>query len=130
MRQRTATLILPDRSRSSCSPRGSKPDMGQRIASWGLALAVWALAPQPGVAQPASSASTCFEILPAERNVVPASPILLNKCTGSTYVLTRKRSRYEWVPIGRREGPRPVPKPAKETSGRKCFYFDGREFCE
>ena len=98
-------------------------------------ISVFALLPSSAMAQSAAPASSCFEILPAMPNVVPTSPILLNKCTGSTHVLRRVergkgRVGYEWLPIEMQEAQQAPERPAKTSSGRKCFSFDGRQFCE
>ena len=101
-------------------------------------------APLPG------SRTECFELVAARPGAIPGAPMLINKCAGTTYVLTRQgrpgqNSRadpdpsYAWVPIaiiekpakpelvpalkGKREG-------AKAASGKKCFTYDNRSFCE
>lgn len=91
----------------------------------------------------------CFELVAVQLGVIPGAPMLINKCTGITYVLTRRgnpgqrpknnsTSSYVWVPIdvvdkpGRRDVV-PVPeikKGAKVGSGKKCFTYDNRTFCE
>jgi hypothetical protein len=105
------------------------------ILTSSILLGLCALTPSFVVAQPAAQGVSCFEIIPAVRNGLPASSILLNKCSGTTHVLTRvdrgkARAGYEWVPIGTREAHQPPQKPAKTSAGRKCFSFDGREFCQ
>jgi hypothetical protein len=78
---------------------------------------------------PPPAEGACFEIaFPAPGNL-PAGPILLNKCTGATHILTRfDRGKsgitYEWVPVAVR-----APPDASAKAGRKCFTFDGRHFC-
>jgi hypothetical protein len=67
-----------------------------------------------------------------------ADAILLNRCSGETWLLVRTHKAdhvYRWRPIAidRAEiavplSPPPVPTIAKPTA--KCFVFDGRQFCE
>ncbi len=107
------------------------------VSGAGLALLLGVLRP---AAMPAALAEPlqgppCYELLPAEANVLPASPILINKCTGQTYVLARARSgaAYQWVPIAVGDGKdvKPAPKgTGSAPAGRKCFSFDGRHFCQ
>ena len=89
----------------------------------------------PALARADDPAPACFQMLPATPDTLPGSPMLLNKCTGDTYVLSRvrykKKSRvrtiYRWVPIaiGDRQA-QPVP---KVSGGENCFEFNGRRFC-
>ena len=92
----------------------------------------------------------CFELVAARAGTIPGAPMLINKCAGTTYVLTRQgksgeSSRaapdpsYAWVPIAIIEKPvkaesAPVLKSkreeAKAASGKKCFTYDNRTFCE
>jgi hypothetical protein len=69
---------------------------------------------------------------------LPGAPLLINKCTGQTYVLTRvtvhRKSAgpytYRWQPIAVSDTPEAAPKPATAApTGHKCFSFDGRQFC-
>jgi hypothetical protein len=77
-------------------------------------------------------------MLPAEANTLPGSPMLINKCTGQTYVLARVPPKekgtaghaYQWQPIAMADGPEVKSKPATAApAGHKCFSFDGRQFC-
>jgi hypothetical protein len=94
------------------------------------AFILCALTSLPAASQaPPPPESPCFEIaFPAPGNL-RTGPILLNKCTGATHILTRvDRGKggvtYEWVPIVTRSPP-----DASARAGRKCFAFDGRQFC-
>jgi hypothetical protein len=64
--------------------------------------------------------------------------MLINKCTGQTYVLTRVPGKekvttgpaYRWQPIAMGDGAEVKPQPATAApAGQKCFSFDGRQFC-
>jgi hypothetical protein len=64
--------------------------------------------------------------------------MLINKCTGQTYVLTRVTAKdkrtagqtYLWQPIAIADGVESRLKPATAApAGHKCFAFDGRQFC-
>jgi hypothetical protein len=108
-----------------------------RILLWVALLAVLAVAPPPAMAQSAP-ATACFEMFPAETNAPPGMPLLINKCTGETYLLARVPSKakssaggYRWVPIGVSDGKDEKPVPAAgPPAGRKCFSFEGRHFCQ
>ena len=109
-------------------------------------LLAWVLALLPVVAMAQSAppapaaAGACYEMYPAEANTLPGSPMLINKCTGQTYVLARVPpspkgkpiggQTYRWMPIGMSDGPEVKPGPAAAPAGRKCFSFDGRHFCQ
>jgi hypothetical protein len=87
----------------------------------------------------------CFDIVRPATDMA-AGAILLNRCTGETWLLVRSRNRngkafvYRWHPIGRGTmkvaaippsapvAPR-VRLPASPNSDR-CFTFSGRRFCE
>jgi hypothetical protein len=83
------------------------------------------------IAQSAPSVPTggaCYEMLPAEANTLPGSPMLINKCTGQTYVLTRVPGKekattghaYRWQPIAMDDGAEVKPQPATAApAGRK-----------
>jgi hypothetical protein len=84
----------------------------------------------------ADTFTPCFQMFAAVPDTLPGSPMLLNKCTGDTYVLSRVRHRkksrvrtvYQWVPIaiGERHA-QPVP---QVSGGENCFKFNGRRFCQ
>jgi hypothetical protein len=98
-------------------------------------ICLHAVAPSSVAAQSGAQGGSCFEIIRAAPNGLPSSPILFNKCSGSTHVLTRvsrrkARAGYVWTPIEMGEGDRPPQKPTSTSAGRKCFAFEGREFCQ
>jgi hypothetical protein len=103
-------------------------------------------------AQPADAqASFCFNIITTRRTAQLDGAILLNQCTGQTWLLTRMARRggasgYRWnllIADGleiNNSSPRPevrIPaRPNMETPApmhprtEKCFTFQGRQFCE
>jgi hypothetical protein len=92
----------------------------------------------------APPSGACFDIA-RPQTPTAAGAILLNRCTGETWILTRSRTRsgkafaYRWRPIARgtaelaaNSRPAVVPRvhlPANPNSNR-CFSFQGRRFCE
>lgn len=89
-------------------------------------------------APPGPGGSACYELIPAAANTLPGAPMLVNKCSGQTYVLTRVPSRvkaaghhvYWWRPIALGDATETKPRPAAAApAGSKCFAFDGRRFC-
>ena len=96
-------------------------------------LAVEAQSPPP-------SGGVCFEMIPASPKTLPGTPILLNKCTGDSYLLARKQptaaggrkaeAAYQWLPIGGAVAIEGKAKLEQSNSvGAKCFSYDGRQFC-
>lgn len=89
----------------------------------------------------AAPSSACFAVIEAKPGVLPAAPILVDRCSGETFVLTKKRrgdpTTYEWVAIGKAEsGSRVSAKPARSTASSakmpargNCFSYNGRTFC-
>ena len=102
------------------------------------------------LAQPADApASFCFNIITTRRTAQFDGAILLNQCTGQTWLLTKRQggaSGYRWnllIADGleiNNSSPRPevrIPaRPNMETPApmhprtEKCFTFQGRQFCE
>jgi hypothetical protein len=75
----------------------------------------------------------------------PAGAILVNRCTGRTWILVGGRKRhgdqvaYRWVPIATANAelaaPSSAPSPPRlhapaNPSTDKCFTYQGRKFCE
>lgn len=93
-------------------------------------------------AEGAPPSGACFDIV---RSDTAAGAILLNRCTGQTWILVRRRGRhgdefaYRWRQVARgstevaANPPAPavphVHVPAGPNSDR-CFTFQGRQFCE
>jgi hypothetical protein len=94
-------------------------------------------------AQTAEAQPHCFDIITPRNTAQPDGSILLNRCTGQTWLLIRNARRgsvlgYRWnllvavggeisKPLPRPEPP--MPAPARPSTG-KCFSFQGRQFCE
>lgn len=84
----------------------------------------------------------CFEFVPVRPRIEPASPMLIDKCTGRTWLLTRgSRGAYRWAAIHTEsEMPKatdrpvtdasPAAKADKDGGAGKCFTFNNRKFCE
>lgn len=89
----------------------------------------------------AASASSCFQVIEGNADVPPAAPILLDRCTGETFVLTRLRrgggiaAPFEWVPLTKGRAAETetssstptVKSPAAGKAG--CFTYNGRSYC-
>ena len=90
-------------------------------------------------------AVACFEVTLAQTKPSLTDVMLLNRCSGETWLLVRTHKTdqlpqtsgfvYRWRPIAidRVEKatelpPRPIPAMPQPTA--KCFVFDGRQFCE
>ena len=82
----------------------------------------------------------CFEMIPGNPKTLPGSPILLNKCTGDTFLLSlvrpstsgagKSEAIIKWVPIDRASAIQGKAKLKPSSSiGAKCFSYDGRNFC-
>lgn len=107
-----------------------------RVAMLGAtAFSVAALWTAPDLQAQDAGEKPCFELHPGIAAHPPHAPLLLNRCTGETFVLiagasSKKRpaspSSYRWQPIGKS---RPAPELASPAAGTKCFDYDGRKFC-
>jgi hypothetical protein len=91
-------------------------------------------------AQTAEAQPHCFDIITPRKTVQPDGSILLNRCTGQTWLLSRNVRRggalgYRWNLLVADGGeiskplPRPEPRISPASTG-KCFSFQGRQFCE
>jgi hypothetical protein len=94
-------------------------------------------------AQTAGAPALCFDIITTGKIVQRDGAILLNRCTGQTWLLSRIARRggvlgYRWKLLAADGGevseplPRPEPQvsaPIRPSTG-KCFSFQGRQFCE
>jgi hypothetical protein len=96
--------------------------------------------------EPERLAVACFEVTLTQTKPSLTDAILLNRCSGETWLLVRTHKTdhlpqtisgfaYRWRPIAidRVEKaielpPRPIPAIPQSTA--KCFVFDGRQFCE
>jgi hypothetical protein len=106
----------------------------------GLAAAALLLSAGTAIAQTASM--PCFELIPARVRIEPPVPMLVDKCSGRTWLLVRSgRAAYRWAAIDTEsEKPKATDRPAidtgpankadKDGDGKKCFTFNNRKFCE
>lgn len=95
-----------------------------------------------GAAVAQSASAPCFELIPAHARIEPQVPMLVDKCTGRTWLLTRsRRGAFRWAAIQSdsdipkatdRPGTdtAPASKADKEGDAKKCFTFNNRRFCE
>jgi hypothetical protein len=91
-------------------------------------------------AQPVDSQAVCFDIISPRDAARLDGSILLDRCTGQTWFLSRsgKRGGYRWTILAAEGEPikKPLarPEPNMTTTVRpntgKCFSFQGRQFCE
>jgi hypothetical protein len=94
-------------------------------------------------AQTAGAPTFCFDIITTGETVQPDGRILLNRCTGQTWLLSRIARRggvlgYRWklLVADDVEISNPLPRPEPQMSAPigpstgKCFSFQGRQFCE
>ena len=58
------------------------------------------LAAGAGLAQ--DTGAVCFEVIPARPNIEPPVPILIDKCSGRSWVLIRNGKSYRWSLIATR----------------------------
>jgi hypothetical protein len=94
-------------------------------------------------AQTDEAQARCFDIITLRNTAQPDGSILLNRCTGQTWLLSRNKRRggalgYRWNLLVADGGEisksllRPEPRmsaPMGPSTG-KCFGFQGRQFCE
>jgi len=96
-------------------------------------IGVMAAAPTQAQQQdPAGQPSICFTVIEGRTDVPPGAPILVDRCTGETFVLTRSRGQIAWSPIAKTSADRPETKAvAKSPAGPKkgCFSYSDRTYC-
>lgn len=83
----------------------------------------------------------CYQVIEGQPDVAPAAPILVDRCSGKSFVLSRGRSgsrSYKWVAIGKAADVSPREarsatarhSPTIRGGGKKgCFTFNGRSYC-
>ena len=76
-----------------------------------------ALAIGQASAQERAQHGACFDVVAAPSETQPAGAILLNRCSGQTWILVSIE-------------PRPRSGEPAAAAGDKCFSFQGRRFCE
>jgi hypothetical protein len=101
----------------------------------------------PGAAAAQTAPAPCYELIPARPRIEPPAPMLVDKCSGRTWLLKRAgRGGYRWAAIDVDEdmpkatdrppidnqpaGKADNPSADKEGDGAKCFTFNNRKFCE
>lgn len=104
-----------------------------------LLVAVLAMA-GPTTAHATEPRGICYQVIEGQPNVAPAAPILVDRCSGKSFVLSRGRSgsrTYEWVAIRKAAESLKATRSAAAGSSSKieagdrkgCFKFNGRSFC-
>jgi hypothetical protein len=85
----------------------------------------------------AQTAAPCYEYVPVRPRIEPSLPMLVDKCSGRTWLLRGGRGGYRWAVIEMeldkpKTTDRPVTdhQPARKDDGKKCFTFNDRKFCE
>jgi hypothetical protein len=101
----------------------------------------------PGAVAAQTAPTPCYEMIPARPRIEPPAPMLVDKCSGRTWLLQRAgRGSYRWVAIVADDDmPKATDRPPtdnqpaskadnpsaeKEGDGTKCFTFNNRKFCE
>lgn len=80
----------------------------------------------------------CFEVIPARPNIDPPAAMMVDKCSGRSWVLVRNGKSYRWSLIATEmEKPKTADRApvegaaaAPDSGSSKCFTFNGRKFCE
>jgi hypothetical protein len=93
-------------------------------------------------ASPLPQTSRCFAVIEGKSDVPPGVPILVNTCSGQTFMLSRsrrgsKQRSYQWIPItqpkqsGQTEQrtSRATTRTSKQATRQGCFSYGGRTFC-
>jgi hypothetical protein len=107
-----------------------------------LAGSVLAMAAMPLVSADAvlaqGAGAACFEVIPARANIEPPVPIMIDKCSGRSWVLIRNGRSYRWALIATDlekaktadRAPVDGAAAAPDSGSQKCFTFNNRKFCE
>ncbi len=113
---------------------------GHALAAAALLLGIAHTAQAQGQTQAQAQASTpaCFEVIPARPNIEPPAAIMVDRCSGKSWVLVRNGKNYRWSLIPTEiEKPKIADRapiegaaPAPGAGSQKCFTFNGRKFCE
>jgi hypothetical protein len=86
----------------------------------------------------AQSADACYEVIPARAKIEPPAPMLVDKCSGRTWLLVRAGRAYRWAAVAAdEEKPKATDRPVVDAQpartdkdAQKCFTFNNRKFCE
>jgi hypothetical protein len=85
------------------------------------------------------AAAPCYEVIPPRAKIEPPVPMLVDKCSGRTWLLSRSgRGAYRWAVVDmEHEKPKTTDRPVtdvqpakREGDPQKCFTFNNRKFCE
>jgi hypothetical protein len=92
--------------------------------------------------QTSSQPPHCFEVIAANPKGPPGAPILVNRCSGETYLLTRMRrngqksATFQWVPIDKAISGAAGEPPLQGATSKAikptpngCFVYNQRIFC-
>lgn len=115
-----------------------------RSALCGTVASMLAISGNAALAQAPAPETACFQMMATPAGAGPASTILLDRCTGQTWILARRfqaaakgrsgNAAFRWEPLSKDNAePPPSRKPvatAPTATGDKCFTFQGRRFCE
>lgn len=105
-----------------------------RLVAVGLGMIAGASAAQ---AQAPPTSGPCFQVIAGQADVAPAAPMLVDRCTGETFVLVRgprndgKAASYVWTPLGK-SAAEPAVRPtstAKAATKAGCFDYNGKSYC-
>ena len=104
-----------------------------------LCLAVIVSASSASAQEQAQDAtSACFSVIAGQADIPPASPLLLNRCTGDTFILRRSPKHpggFAWVALPKSgtvaaEPQRPPPELKSSSVGKSgCFSYNSRSYC-
>lgn len=81
---------------------------------------------------------TCFSMIEGQADVPPAAPLLLNRCTGDTFVLRRSPKDpggFAWAALSKAgsaaaEPQRPPLELKSSNVGKSgCFTYNSRSYC-
>lgn len=116
---------------------------GCRAAFLMIAVLLIELPAMDASAQMAEVQAQCFDVITSRNTNQLEGSILLNRCSGQTWLLSRNARRsgmfgYRWnlLVADGAEISKPLPRPEPRIpapirpSTEKCFGFQGRQFCE
>lgn len=117
-------------------PLHKKGDFSMRTIAMALGTAVL-IAAQPVAAQTPPDTSPCFQVIAGQPNVPPGAPVLVDRCSGDTFVLVRAKGRnaaHRWVPLSKSnadstEAAGPASPRSRTKAAANCFSYNGRSYC-
>jgi len=108
----------------------------KRFAPCLTTLAVLAFGEAAVAQSPDTGKSACYEVIPPQPNAQPRTPMLVDRCSGRTWLLAKsgRSAGYRWVRVTTDDTPPPSPGAAQAkappSDARNCFTFNNRRFCE